>query len=258
MVNRKVGQAYLPDSINLEELVKKYETSDFIKDDPIQFPHGFKKTEDKEIAAFISACIAFGSRKAFIEKLNTLFKIMDNQPLSFVLNFNPDKLKGFKYRVFKDSDFIEVFNVLHKLYTNDGGLKKLFENGYNRDKTIQTMLTVVVDYFYSNTKNPPGRGFCNMIPNPRKKGAMKKMNLFLRWMVRKGPVDLGIWDFIPQSELLIPLDLHVSRLSREMGLLTRKPDDFQAVLELTENLKKIDPKDPAKFDFAIFGLGVNS
>lgn len=242
----------------LEDLQKQHETKSFIEKDPIQFPHGFKNIEDKEIAAFISACIAFGSRKAFIEKLNTLFNIMDNKPLNFVLNFNPDKLKGFKYRVFKDTDFIEVLNVLHKLYKNDGGLKKLFEYGYNKDKTILTMLTVVVDYFYSNTKNPPARGFCNMIPNPRNKGAMKKMNLFLRWMVRKGPVDLGIWDFIPQSELLIPLDLHVSRLSREMGLLTRKMDDFQAVLELTQNLKKFDPKDPAKFDFAIFGLGVNS
>lgn len=241
----------------LEELAKKYETSDFIKDDPIQFPHRFINTEDKEIAAFLSAIIAFGSRKAFIEKLNTLFKIMNNQPLNFVLNFNPEKLKGFKYRVFKDTDFIEIFNVLNKLYSKEGGLKKLFEYGYSKDKTIQTMLTIVADYFYSNTKNPPERGFCNMIPNPRNKGAMKKMNLFLRWMVRKGPVDLGIWDFIPQSELLIPLDLHVSRISREMGLLTRKIDDFKAVLELTENLKKIDPKDPAKFDFAIFGLGVD-
>lgn len=251
----------------LENLQKQHETKSFIEKDPIQFPHRFLRSgndkniyPDMEIAAFISACIAFGSRKAFIEKLNTLFEIMDNQPLHFVLNFNPEKLKGFKYRVFKDTDFIEVFNVLNKLYKNknDGGLKKLFEYGYSKDKTILTMLTVVVDYFYSNTKKPPGRGFCNMIPNPRNKGAMKKMNLFLRWMVRKGPVDLGIWDFIPQSELLIPLDLHVSRLSREMGLLTRKIDDFQAVLELTENLKKFDPKDPAKFDFAIFGLGVNS
>lgn len=249
----------------LEELARKYETSDFIKDDPIQFPHRFVRTgsckniyPDIEIAAFLSSIIAFGSRKAFIEKLNNLFDIMEGKPYQFVLEFNPDKLKGFKYRVFKDTDFIEVFNVLNKLYSKDGGLKKLFEYGYNKDKTIQTMLTVVVDYFYSNTKNPPGRGFYNMIPNPRNKGAMKKMNLFLRWMVRKGPVDLGIWDFIPQSELLIPLDLHVSRLSREMGLLTRNVDDFKAVLELTQNLKKIDSKDPAKFDFAIFGLGVNS
>lgn len=286
----------------LEELAEKYETKDFIKDDPIQFPHRFilprhcegvnvsacsdkecsnlygtkpppkqspSHLYDIEIAAFISSLIAFGSRKAFIQKLDDLFKIMDNQPYNFVINFNPDKLKGFKYRIFKDTDIIEVFYILNKLYTQDGGLKKLFEYGYNaphpnppplvgrEKKPILTMLQVVVDYFYSNVQNKVGRGFYNMIPNPKNGGTMKKMNLFLRWMVRKPPVDLGIWDFIPTEKLLIPFDTHVSKLSREMGLLTRKIDDFKAVLELTENLKKIDPKDPTKFDFAIFGLGVN-
>jgi len=241
----------------LEELAEKYETSDFIKDDPIQFPHRFEKPEDIEISAFLSSIVAFGSRKAFIGKLDELFKIMENKPLEFVLNFNPESIKGFKYRIFKNSDLIEVFFILNRLYSQYGGLKKLFEYGFKQDNTILTMLKVVVDYFYLNVKHDVGRGFYNMIPNPKNKGSMKKMNLFLRWMVRKPPVDLGIWDFIPSSKLLIPLDVHVSRISREMGLLERNVDDFKAVLELTENLKKIDPNDPVKFDFAIFGLGVN-
>lgn len=241
----------------INELAKKYETDDFIKNDPVQFPHRFERKEDIEISGFISSLIAFGSRRAFIEKLDNLFKVMDNKPLEFVLNFNPEKLNGFKYRVFKEEDMVEVFHILHKLYKEDGGLSALFEYGYKQDNTIHTMLNVVVDYFYSNVKNNVGRGFYNMIPNPKNKGAMKKMNLFLRWMVRKGPVDLGIWDFIPVSELLIPLDLHVSRLSREMGLLKRNTDDFTAVLELTQKLKEFSPDDPAKFDFAIFGLGVD-
>lgn len=243
--------------IKLEELAEKYETVDFIKDDPIQFPHRFKDNPDVEIAAFIASLFAYGNRKVFVKKLNELFKIMQNKPLEFVLNFNPKTLKNFNYRFAKDFDIIEVFNILKKMYTDDGGLKSLFKYGYNLDKSILTMLQVVTDYFYSNVKNEVGMGFYHLIPNPKNGGAMKRMNMFLRWMVRKGPVDLGIWDFIPTSELLIPIDVHVSKISREMGLLNRNSNDFKAVLELTQNLKKMDPNDPIKFDFAMFGLGIN-
>lgn len=242
----------------LEELVKKYEIEDFIKDDPIQFPHRFKKPEDIEIAAFVSSLFAYGNRKVFIKKLDELFKIMNNKPYEYVLNFNAKTLKGFNYRFAKDFDIIEVFRVLNKLYKENGGLKKLFEYGYKQDETILNMLQTVTDYFYSNVKSEVGQGFYHLIPNPKNGGAMKRMNMFLRWMVRKGPVDLGVWDFIPTSELLIPLDVHVARLSRKMMLLKRSSNDFKAVLELNENLKKLEPNDPAKYDFAIFGLGVNS
>jgi uncharacterized protein (TIGR02757 family) len=241
----------------LDELAQKYETEDFIKDDPIQFPHRFESPEDVEIAAFVSSLFAYGNRKIFIKKLDELFKIMQNKPLEFVLNFNPEKLKGFNYRFAKDFDIIEVFNILNKLYSEDGGLKALFEYGYNLDNSISTMFQSVADYFYSNVKNEVGQGFYHLIPNPQNGGAMKRMNMFLRWMVRKAPVDLGVWNFIPTSELLIPLDVHVARLSREMGLLKRNSNDFKAVLELTQKLKEFDSNDPVKFDFAIFGLGVN-
>lgn len=241
----------------LEKLVEKYETEDFIKEDPIQFPHRFKNDKDIEIAGFLASLFAYGNRKIFIKKLDELFKIMNNQPLEFILNFNPNELKGFNYRFAKDYDIIEVFLILNKLYKEDGGLKVLFEYGYGLDNSILTMFQTVVDYFYSNTKNSVGMGFYHLIPNPKNGGAMKRMNMFLRWMVRKGSVDLGIWDFMSTSELLIPIDVHVSRLSREMGLLTRNCDNFKSVMELTENLKKLDPNDPVKFDFAIFGLGVN-
>lgn len=243
---------------NLENLAEKYEVVEFIQDDPIQFPHRFKKTEDIEIAAFVSSLFAYGNRKVFIKKLNEFFEIMENKPHEFVLNFPAEKLKGFNYRFAKDFDIIEVFNILHKLYTEDGGLKKLFEYGYTHNKTILKTLQTITDYFYSNIKNEVGQGFYHLIPNPQNGGAMKRMNMLLRWMVRKGPVDLGVWNFIPTSELLIPLDVHVARLSREMGLLTRSSNDFKAVVELSEKLKEICPNDPVKFDFAIFGLGVNS
>lgn len=241
----------------LEELVNKYEERGFIKDDPVQFPHRFKSLEDVEIAAFLSSLFAYGNRKIFIKKLDELFKIMKNKPLEFVLNFDVEKLKGFNYRFAKDTDIIEVLSLLNKLYSEGGSLRKLFEYGYKLDNSILTMFQTVTDYFYSNVKNQVGQGFYHLIPNPKNGGAMKRMCMFLRWMVRKPPVDLGLWDFIETSELLIPLDVHVARLSREMGLLKRSGNDFKAVLELNEALKKFDPKDPAKFDFAIFGLGVN-
>ena len=241
----------------LEKLAEKYETEDFIKNDPIQFSHRFKNIEDIEIAGFISSLFAYGNRKIFIKKLDELFQIMDNKPLEFVLNFEPESLKNFNYRFAKDVDIIEVFLILKKLYSENNSLKSLFEYGFKQDKSINAMLQVVTDYFYSNVQNEVGQGFYHLIPNPKNKGAMKRMNMLLRWMVRKPPVDLGLWDFIPTSELLIPIDVHVARISRQMGLLTRSSNDFKAVLELSENLKKFDPNDPVKFDFAIFGLGVN-
>lgn len=240
----------------LEELVEKYETTDFIKGDPIQFPHRFNKNEDVEIAAFIASLFSYGNRKTFIIKLDELFGIMQNKPLGFVLNFNPELLKGFNYRFAKDIDVIEVFRILNKLYKDDGGLKALFEHGYKLDNTILTMLKSVTDYFYLNVKSDVGMGFYHLIPCAQKGGALKRLNMFLRWMVRKAPVDLGVWNFIYPSELLIPLDVHVARVSREMGLLKRNSNDFKAVLELTQNLKQFDPSDPVKFDFAMFGLGI--
>lgn len=243
--------------LELDKLAEKYETKDFIKDDPIQFPHRFKKAEEQEIAAFLASLFAYGNRKVFIKKLDGLFKIMQNKPLEFILNFNAQTLKGFNYRFAKDVDVIEIFKILNKLYSDNKSIKSLFEYGYSLDNSILTMLQTVTDYFYSNTGDKVGQGFYHLIPNPKNKGAMKRMNMFLRWIVRKGPIDLGIWDFIPTSELLIPLDVHVARISREMGLLKRSSNDFKAVLELSENLKKLDPQDPAKYDFAMFGLGVN-
>lgn len=245
----------------LEELTKKYEIKEFILDDPIQFPHRFQNSEyvaeDVEIAAFAASLFAYGNRKVFIKKLDELFTVIKNQPLNFVLNFEPESLAGLNYRFAKDIDLIEIFHILKRLYAEDGGLKALFEYGFSQDQTIQNTLEVAVDYFYSKVQNEVKAGFYHMIPDPKNNGAMKRMNMFLRWMVRKPPVDLGVWDFIPTSELLIPLDVHVARLSREMGLLKRNTNDFKAVIELTENLKKFDKNDPVKFDFAIFGLGID-
>ena len=242
----------------LDELAKKYETEDFINNDPCQFMHKGAGVKDKELYAFISSLFAYGNRKLFIDFLNKLFEIMDKSPYEFIKNPDYKKLKGLYYRFSKDTDIIELIRILNKLYTESKGLRELFEYSYGKDKTIYTTFVGVTDYFYSNVGKEFSQGFYHLLPNPKKGGAMKRLNMFLRWLVRKPPVDLGLWDFIPQSELLIPLDVHVARISRQMGLLERKSNDFKAVLELTENLKRFCPDDPVKYDFAIFGMGINN
>lgn len=239
----------------LDKLVEKYETLDFIKDDPIQFIHRYKNRKDAEISGFIASLLAYGSRKQFIKKLDTLFvDIAHNEPLNFIMNFDKSIIGDFNYRFGKPNDFIAIFEIMKNLYSTSDGLEELFSYGYKNGNLFET----VVDYFYSRV-NPSavGQGFYHMIPNPRNGGAMKRMCMFLRWMIRKSPVDIGIWNFMKPSELFIPLDVHVARVSRQMGLLKRNSNDFKAVIELTEKLKEFCPDDPIKYDFAIFAYGIN-
>ena len=243
----------------LNKLVEIYENNYFINSDPVQFPHRFKSKKDIEIAGFMASLIAYGTRKVFNKKLEQLFDIAQQEPLNFILNFEEGILGDFNYRFGKTTDFDCIFLIMKELYSKNGGLEELFKYAYNSVKTLKNpqFFKIVTDYFYSRVKSNAGSGFYFMIPNPENGGAMKRMNMFLRWMVRKPPVDFGLWDCIPQSELLIPLDVHVARVSREMGLLTKKSNDFKAVIELTENLKQFDSNDPVKYDFATFGYGVS-
>ncbi len=249
--------------IELDKLVEKYETIDFIKDDPIQFCHRGKCKEEIELYGFIASLFAYGNRKIFIKKLDEIFSKTDGDLLGFIKNGDFSGLKGVEYRFSKDNDIIPIFEILSKLYNETRGLEELFEYGWIQPppqpspvEREQRFHQTVVDYFYSNAPKTFTPGFYHMIPNPQNGGAMKRLNMFLRWMIRKGPVDLGIWDFIQPKDLLIPLDVHVARVSREMGLLERKANDFKSVLLLTERLKDFCPEDPVKYDFAMFGFGV--
>ena len=238
----------------LDKLVEKYENPDFIKDDPVQFIHRYKNKKDIEIAGFIASLLAYGSRKQFIKKLNELLiDIAQDEPLNFVQNFEPKIIGDFNYRFGKPNDFISILEIMKKLYRDSDGLEELFAHGYGQGKLFET----VVDYFYARAKSNVGQGFYHMIPDPQNGGAMKRMCMYLRWMVRKSCVDCGIWSFMKPSELYIPLDVHVGRISRQIGLLKRKANDFKAVIELTNKLKEFDPDDPVKYDFAMFGYGVN-
>ena len=249
--------------IELDKLVKKYETIDFIKDDPIQFPHKGKCKEEIELYGFIASLFAYGNRKIFIKKLDEIFSKAEGDLIGFIKNGDFSSLKGIEYRFSKENDIIPIFEILSSLYNESKGLEELFSYGWvqpplylSQFEKEQIFFQAIIDFFYSRAPQSIGQGFYHMLPNPQNSGAMKRMNMFLRWMVRKGPVDLGIWNFMQPKDLLIPLDIHVARISREMGLLTRKSNDFKAVIELTERLRDFCPNDPTKYDFAMFGFGV--
>ncbi len=242
----------------LDELVTKYENKEFIKDDPVQFVHLEKSKEDTELTGFIASLFAYGNRKIFINKLKDLFERTDYDIANYVKNGDFKNLKGFEYRFSKDYDIIPVFEILKKLYNESRGLEELFSFGFTpeRGEKYDHFLEKVVNYFYALAPKNAGHGFFHMIPNPKKGGAMKRMNMFLRWMIRKSDVDVGIWNFMKPKDLYIPLDVHVARQSRDMGLLARKNNDYVAAKELTENLKKFCSEDPVKYDFAMFAFGV--
>lgn len=253
----------MPDTklkILLDKYVEEYETKDFIPADPVQFVHRFENKEDIEIAGFIASMFAYGKREAFIEKLNHIFSLMDNKPLEFVKNFGKkrDLITDCDYRFSKTIDLVEVLRILNILYSENETLESLFKYGYEQSGTIKGMLKISTDYFYSRVSNEATQGFYHLLPNPDKNSALKRMNMMLRWFVRDGVVDRGIWKFIDKSELLIPLDVHVSKISRKLGLLTRANNDFKTVQELTNTLKTFDNSDPVKYDFALFGYGVNN
>ena len=242
----------------LDKLAEKYETEDFIKNDPVRFIHSCKNKKDTEIYGFIASSFAFGNRTAFIKSLNCIFNLCGCDLYNYVVNGDFENLKGCYYRIYKDYDIIALFKVLHNIYTKEGGLEELFKGSFlkERGEIFDRYLASVTDVIYKYAPKETGLGFKHMIPKAQNGSAMKKMNMFLRWMVRKSPVDIGIWDFMKPSDLYIPLDVHVARISREMGLLKRKSNDFKSVVELTKQLRKFCPEDPVKYDFAMFAYGL--
>lgn len=244
----------------LDRLVNIYENADFIKNDPVQFVHRFRDKNDIEIAGLISSIYAYGKREVFIAKLNDIFDKMNNKPYDFVINFdeNSNVLDTCDYRFSRGIDLKQVILILKTLYMDNESIESLFIYGWTKSRSVNGMLQVVVDYFYSRISLPVTNGFYHLLPNPNKGSACKRLNMFLRWMVRDGVVDLGLWDFISKAELIIPLDVHVARVSRSIGLLYRQQNDWKAAKELTDKLKDFCPSDPVKYDFAMFGYGVNS
>ena len=240
----------------LDYYLEQYNCPSFIESDPISIPHRFSKKQDIEIAGFFSATFSWGQRKTIINKCNVLMSLMDNQPFDFVKHHKArdrQRFEKFVHRTFQYPDTIYFLTLLQHHYRQADSLEELFlaDSGHGID------LENFHDKFFS-LPHAPGRTRKH-IPTPLRKSTCKRINMFLRWMVRndgKG-VDFGLWNRITPRDLLIPLDVHVNRIARRLNLLTRKQTDWPATIELTSNLRNFDPNDPVKYDFALFGMGIN-
>jgi uncharacterized protein (TIGR02757 family) len=245
----------------LDEQAGKYNTLDFIESDPISIPHMFSRREDIEIAGLFSAVLAWGQRKTILSKMNELLLRMDKAPFDFVGQHSSQDLKnleGFVHRTFNDTDLLYFIVFLKELYSKEGGLEAaFFPQKDNREDAVFHALTGFRDLFVSSEYFPKRTG--KHISRPQSGSACKRLNMFLRWMVRKdnAGVDFGIWNSIKPAQLICPCDVHVERQARILGLVSRPKPDWTMAIELTERLKQFDPEDPVRYDFALFGMGVN-
>jgi uncharacterized protein (TIGR02757 family) len=241
----------------LDEKVILYNNPKFIDSDPIQIPHLFTLREDIEIAAFLVATIAWGNRKSIINNGHRLMEIMGNSPYDFVMDFsekNAESLSPFVHRTFNNEDLFYFLKALQNIYKNHGGLENVFAQ-YSERNSMQTAIHHFKKTFF---ELPHLTRTQKHISDPLKNSAAKRINMFLRWMVRNdnAGVDFGIWKNISPSQLSCPLDVHSGNVARKLKLLNRKQNDGKALNELDNSLRKLDPKDPVKYDFALFGLGI--
>ena len=244
----------------LDRKVDEYDQPSFITSDPISIPHRFTQQQDIEIAGFFAAVFAWGTRTGIILKCRDLLHRMDNAPFDFIKFHGEHHLKqllGFKHRTFNDTDLLYFVSFLQHHYKKNASLETAFSQWMQPgDIHIEKALDGFYNYFFS-LEHVPQRTRKH-IASPAKKSTCKRLNMFLRWMVRndKRGVDFGIWKQIKPSQLVCPIDLHVARVARRFKLLQRNQTDWQAALDLTETLRKLEPKDPVKYDFALFGLGI--
>ena len=239
----------------LESKYLQYNTTSFIEKDPISIPHQFTKKEDIEISGFMAATIAWGKRITAVRNANNIVRFMDYQPLDFILNHSAKDLipfKKFVHRTFNGEDCIYFIKSLRNIYTKYDGLENLIAD---KSSNFQLSLINFYNIFFELPAKPRTT---RHLSNPSKNSAAKRLNMYLRWMVRKDKngVDFGIWKKIKPSQLYCPLDIHSGNVARSLGLITRNANDWKAVEELTANLRNFDPKDPVKYDFALFGLGI--
>jgi uncharacterized protein (TIGR02757 family) len=244
----------------LDRTVEKYNRPTFIESDPISVPHRFSTLQDIEITGFWTAMFAWGQRVTIINKANELIGLMDAAPHDFIINHQEkdrERFLGFKHRTFQSLDTLYFLEFLQWFYKNHHSLEEAFlKNMQPGDAHVENALTGFHRLFFSLPDAPQRTR--KHVATPATKSTCKRLNMFLRWMVRHDGrgVDFGLWEKIKPAQLLIPLDVHVERIARRFGLLERKQTDWQAVLELTDRLRQFDPEDPVKYDFALFGLGV--
>ena len=241
----------------LDEKVEMYNRPIFLDSDPIQIPHRFSQKEDIEISAFLTATIAWGNRKSIINNAHKLMVLMGESPYDFVLNHTSgslEKLDGFVHRTFNAADVNYFIKALKHVYTEHDGLEHVFTK-HQSINSLQPAISKFKELFF---ELPHEQRTMKHVSDPLKGSAAKRINMFLRWMVRdsKTHVDFGLWKNISPAKLSCPLDVHSGNVARKLKLLKRKQNDAKAVAELDINLRKLDPLDPVKYDFALFGLGV--
>jgi uncharacterized protein (TIGR02757 family) len=244
----------------LNSKVDLYNQPSFIAADPICIPHSFTKKQDIEIAGLFAAIFAWGNRTTIINKSKELMRLMNNAPYDFCLHHTDKDLKSllhFKHRTFNTTDFLYFISFLKSHYSNHPSLETAFSKGMNKtDETIEKGLIHFYNYFFSLEDSPLRTR--KHISSPQNLSTCKRLNMYLRWMVRKDTagVDFGIWKKISPKQLICPVDVHVARVARKLGLITRPQTDWQTALQLTQELRTFDNNDPVKYDFALFGLGV--
>jgi uncharacterized protein (TIGR02757 family) len=241
----------------LDEKVLLYNNPKFIESDPIQIPHQFTLKEDIEIAGFLTATIAWGNRKMIINNSKRMMSIMGNSPYDFVMHHTDSQLEnidGFVHRTFNSQDFFTFIKGLQHIYSNHQGLESAFAKN-QQPLSMQPSISEFKKLFFEVNHQPRTM---KHVSDPLQSSAAKRINMFLRWMVRedKAGVDFGIWNSIPMAALSCPLDVHSGNVARKLGLLSRKQNDGKALAELDTSLRELDATDPVKYDFALFGLGV--
>ncbi len=241
----------------LDEKVELFNRPSFIECDPISIPHQFTKKQDIEIAGFLAATISWGNRKMILRNAKRMMELVDNSPYDFIMNSSNDELeviKSFVHRTFNSTDLIYFLKALQNIYRHKGGLETIF-NTYQTSDSLQPAIHEFHKIFFELRHEKRTE---RHVSDPFKGSAAKKLNMYLRWMIRndnKG-VDFGLWKTIPPSILSCPLDIHSGNVARKLGILSRKQNDAKAVSELDKILRKLDKNDPVKYDFALFGLGV--
>lgn len=249
---------FLPDLKDfLDEKVLKYNNPAFIESDPVSIPHMFDLKQDIEISGFLAATIAWGNRTTIIKNAVSMMKLMDNSPYEFVIHHKEtdlERLNGFVHRTFMEVDLAYFIRSLKNIYLNHGGLESVFSANISGDST-QPAITQFRKVFFSL---PHPARTCKHISDPSKGSSAKRINMYLRWMVRNDNrgVDFGLWDKISPGQLSCPLDLHSGNVARKLGLISRSQNDSKALCELDFNLRQLDRVDPVRYDFALFGLGV--
>lgn len=244
----------------LDDCVEKFNVSGFIDNDPILVPHRFSSRQDIEIMAFWVAMLAWGQRKSIINSALTLAELMDNSPHDFIVNHQETDRKrflDFKHRTFQTTDTLYFLEFLQQYYQKNDSLETAFSRFMDPTELHTEKALIGFHHLFFSLEDAPERTRKH-IATPERKSTCKRLNMFLRWMVRSDNrgVDFGLWKNISPSQLLIPLDVHVERVARTLGLIERKQSDWLTVLELSENLRKFDAEDPVKYDYALFGLGV--